>query len=496
MPKFKIPDRWEAYSTVGRLIEGTKFIAFKVPLKFHRGWNLEELKRSVPDLKSIIDLTNTNKYYGKSQCEELGFNYKKIFVPGQIVPPKRAVDEFFSAVSEVLSHEGLIGVHCTHGLNRTGYMICRYMIEKNGVDPEEAILRFNTARGHDQEREHYIEHLKNKSWENEETTVDTHGNEGGQTKHNETSGQKTEQRSDSDMDWRRKDKDRRDYRDRGYEDRRDYSDRRGYYNDRREYGDKRDHYDRRREHGDRRDYNDRRELDDRGRREYWSDSNWRGNRFDDNWRSRNSYDNWNSYGPSSYGYDHGNSGYKRGYNHHYNHSSHNQHSLRNNPYSRNIDQNNSNEPNSSESLPSSQEVSSSTTKTTQAAADTTLVTSSDVDKKHKENFLMEMSKVVVKILDPYRKAGVKGHISNKEDFKHLAKKITYTIMQKELKVCKSTAELKVNEKVKKKSSDYVSQYMKKYDGEYKRSPSPYSRDQNDEPKSSESLPSSKDQNSS
>jgi len=124
------------------------------------------------------------------------------------------------------------------------------------------------------------------------------------------------------------------------------------------------------------------------------------------------------------------------------------------------------------------------------------VTSSDVDKKHKENFLMEMSKVVVKLLDPYRKAGVNGHISNKEDFKHLAKKITYTIMQKELKVCKSAEELKVNEKVKKKSSDYVSQYMKKYDGEYKRSPSPYSRDQNDEPKSSESLPSSKDQNSS
>ena len=37
---------------------------------------------------------------------------------------------------------------------------------------------------------------------------------------------------------------------------------------------------------------------------------------------------------------------------------------------------------------------------------------------------MEMSKVVVKILDPYRKAGVKGHIGNTEDFKHLAKKVS------------------------------------------------------------------------
>ena len=58
-------------------------------------------------------------------------------------------------------------------------------------------------------------------------------------------------------------------------------------------------------------------------------------------------------------------------------------------------------------------------RTTQAAADT----SSDVEKKHKEKFLKEMSKLVVKILDPYRKKGVKGYISKTDDFKHLAKKV-------------------------------------------------------------------------
>ena len=43
-------------------------------------------------------------------------------------------------------------------------------------------------------------------------------------------------------------------------------------------------------------------------------------------------------------------------------------------------------------------------------------------------------------------------------------------MQKELKSCKSSDELKANEKVKKKASDYVNKYMKKYEREYKRSP--------------------------
>lgn len=35
----------------------------------------------------------------------------------------------------------LIGVHCTHGLNRTGYMVCRYMVETLGFTALEAIAR-------------------------------------------------------------------------------------------------------------------------------------------------------------------------------------------------------------------------------------------------------------------------------------------------------------------------------------------------------------------
>ena len=65
----------------------------------------------------------------------------------------------------------------------------------------------------------------------------------------------------------------------------------------------------------------------------------------------------------------------------------------------------------------------SSRKTTQAAADT----SSDVEKKHKDKFVKEMSKVVVKILDPCRKKGVRGHIGNTTDFKHLAKKVIKTL---------------------------------------------------------------------
>lgn len=36
-------------------------------------------------------------------------------------------------------NDKLIGVHCTHGLNRTGFIIGRYMIEEMHIPPLQAI---------------------------------------------------------------------------------------------------------------------------------------------------------------------------------------------------------------------------------------------------------------------------------------------------------------------------------------------------------------------
>ncbi|KPJ06767.1 Tyrosine-protein phosphatase [Papilio machaon] len=57
----------------------------------------------------------------------------------------------------------LVGVHCTHGLNRTGYMVCRYMRDRLGVPAAEAIRRFELARGYHIERDNYIADLLGKT---------------------------------------------------------------------------------------------------------------------------------------------------------------------------------------------------------------------------------------------------------------------------------------------------------------------------------------------
>ncbi|XP_023305934.2 RNA/RNP complex-1-interacting phosphatase [Lucilia cuprina] len=166
-----IPDRWKDYKPVGEKIEGTRFIAFKVPLKEHISKNVNSdirldgniLLKMVPNLGLIIDLTNTNRYYDPKFFEKEGVEHKKLMTPGHDTPPNHIVKRFNKIVKDFMENNSdndkLIGVHCTHGVNRTGYLICNYMISQMTIEPNEAMDRFSNARGHKIERNNYIEAL-------------------------------------------------------------------------------------------------------------------------------------------------------------------------------------------------------------------------------------------------------------------------------------------------------------------------------------------------
>ena len=77
-----------------------------------------------------------SRYYTPRELEVRGIRHAKIMTEGHVVPSSRVVEQFYRAVEEVLGEEGgggggreeggaLVGVHCTHGLNRTGYLVCR-----------------------------------------------------------------------------------------------------------------------------------------------------------------------------------------------------------------------------------------------------------------------------------------------------------------------------------------------------------------------------------
>ncbi|XP_061590126.1 RNA/RNP complex-1-interacting phosphatase-like [Cololabis saira] len=166
-----VPDRWLDYTAVGRRLDGTRFIAFKVPLKqslkrqllssdAFGPWDLlDTLHRHNQDLGLIVDLTFTTRYYSLQDIPD-SLTYVKIFTTGHEVPSNEVILSFKRTVYRFLrenkENDKLIGVHCTHGLNRTGYLICRYLIDVDGMDPEDAVKLFNSSRGHPIERQNYL----------------------------------------------------------------------------------------------------------------------------------------------------------------------------------------------------------------------------------------------------------------------------------------------------------------------------------------------------
>nr|XP_038022782.1 RNA/RNP complex-1-interacting phosphatase isoform X1 [Anas platyrhynchos] len=127
---------------------------------------IKKIKEQREELGLIIDLTYTTRYY---RPEELPATlcYSKIWTMGHEIPNNQTIFQFKSVVKNFLrdnkDNDKLIGVHCTHGLNRTGYLVCRYLIDVEGMEPNAAIELFNRARGHPIERMNYIEDLQKRS---------------------------------------------------------------------------------------------------------------------------------------------------------------------------------------------------------------------------------------------------------------------------------------------------------------------------------------------
>ncbi|XP_028319397.1 RNA/RNP complex-1-interacting phosphatase isoform X2 [Gouania willdenowi] len=170
-----IPDRWLDYSAVGKRLAGTRFIAFKVPLKqalsqqlspdesFGFSELLENMKEQKQQLGLIIDLTFTHRYYSPQDFPDF-LSWVKMKTAGHEVPSDRVILNFKRIVRRFIrenqDNDLLIGVHCTHGLNRTGYLICRYLIDVDHMNPNEALQLFESSRGHHIERDNYLRDLR------------------------------------------------------------------------------------------------------------------------------------------------------------------------------------------------------------------------------------------------------------------------------------------------------------------------------------------------
>jgi pimeloyl-ACP methyl ester carboxylesterase/protein-tyrosine phosphatase len=112
-------------------------------------------------LCAVIDISHDNPVYDPRGLEEGGIPYYKFPTVSKQPPMKDEVKAFIELVDQVRSEgrEGLVGVHCHYGFNRTGFFLVCYLIERLNYRLEDAIDTFQQARPPGIRHSHFIDEL-------------------------------------------------------------------------------------------------------------------------------------------------------------------------------------------------------------------------------------------------------------------------------------------------------------------------------------------------
>ncbi|XP_078504413.1 mRNA-capping enzyme isoform X2 [Lissotriton helveticus] len=110
----------------------------------------------------LIDLTNTTRFYDRNDIEKEGIKYMKLQCKGHgECPTPENTDTFIRLCEKFMEKntEELIGVHCTHGFNRTGFLICAFLVEKMDWSVEAAVATYAQARPPGIYKDDYLKEL-------------------------------------------------------------------------------------------------------------------------------------------------------------------------------------------------------------------------------------------------------------------------------------------------------------------------------------------------
>ncbi|UJR22696.1 hypothetical protein I4U23_025732 [Adineta vaga] len=169
-----LPPRWLDCPRKSTII-AERFIAFKTPLDdrykekippIHK-WTCSMLisgfKSEQKKLGLVIDLTNTDRFYkSDDEFKAKNIQYEKIRCRGHGEAPGDAqINHFTSTCNEFFRNDpnGIIGVHCTHGFNRTGFLICAYLCCEYDMSIDATINMFAKARPTGIYKQDYLDEL-------------------------------------------------------------------------------------------------------------------------------------------------------------------------------------------------------------------------------------------------------------------------------------------------------------------------------------------------
>uniref|UniRef100_A0A0N5BNW6 mRNA-capping enzyme n=1 Tax=Strongyloides papillosus TaxID=174720 RepID=A0A0N5BNW6_STREA len=181
-----IPDRWLYCPKIGKVIS-EMFVPFKTPLSslydsqipdsslyFHPQDVFDAKLEGAPigsRIKLWIDLTKTSRYYSEDEVRKNDCTYVKIALAGHgKSPTEDETDLFVKTCSDFIEKnpKTLIGVHCTHGFNRTGFLIAAYLASKEYWNVCTAVEVFSKARPFGIYKQDYLDDLYERYNDDEE----------------------------------------------------------------------------------------------------------------------------------------------------------------------------------------------------------------------------------------------------------------------------------------------------------------------------------------
>ncbi|KAK7203936.1 Alpha/Beta hydrolase protein [Myxozyma melibiosi] len=157
--------KWRSIDAVSEVVGGGSGIrAMKTLRQDDAEQNPTSLEERYRDITDIIDISRDLPPYDPATFKRI--RYHKFPTVSKIPPSRQQVDEFIALVDSLeydpttgARNANVVAVHCHYGFNRTGFLICSYLVQRLGVPVRDAVEYFKVARPPGIKHPHFIDEL-------------------------------------------------------------------------------------------------------------------------------------------------------------------------------------------------------------------------------------------------------------------------------------------------------------------------------------------------
>lgn len=154
--------KWEAVVAVSHpiVLKGRELclLAMKTPRENDEHHLPALLEASHPEIHAVVNIGHDSPAYNPDGFRRV--HYYHLPLVSKIPPDERSVRVFIDKVAGIVARgETKVVVHCHYGFNRTGFLVCCWLVEREGWSVEDAVEAFRQARAPGIKHQHFVDEL-------------------------------------------------------------------------------------------------------------------------------------------------------------------------------------------------------------------------------------------------------------------------------------------------------------------------------------------------